>query len=99
MLMSGEALKAAAGGKGRAVELLHCVGDLLWALAPGSPVPNPGYTGEEVQPWSGVLPPPPLAPLASRRSVVLGARAHVGVSTDAYEAPYFGSRLPIPVHC
>mmetsp|Transcript_15257 Transcript_15257/g.46101 ORF Transcript_15257/g.46101 Transcript_15257/m.46101 type:complete len:494 (+) Transcript_15257:1164-2645(+) len=53
MLMSGEALKAAAGGKGRAVELLHCVGDLLWALAPGSPVPNPGYTGEEVQPWSG----------------------------------------------
>lgn len=52
MLMSGGALREAAGGRGRAAELLHCVGDLLWALAPGRPVPNGGFTGEEVQPWS-----------------------------------------------
>ena len=52
MLLSGGALREAAGGRGRAVELLHCVGDLLWALAPGRPLPNGGFTGEEVQPWS-----------------------------------------------
>ena len=52
MLMSGCGLRAAAGKRVAAVELLHCVGDLLWALTPGRPVPNGGYTGEEVQPWS-----------------------------------------------
>ncbi len=53
MLMSGSGLRAAAGKLMVAVELLHCVGDLLWALTPGRPVPHGGYTGEEVQPWSG----------------------------------------------
>ncbi len=52
MLVSGGALREAARGRGRAAELLHCVGDLLWALAPGRPVPNVGFTGEDVQPWS-----------------------------------------------
>ena len=66
MFMSGEALRAAAGGRGRAVELLHCVGDLLWALSPARTVPNDGFTGDEVQPWSdgasGVAGDPATAP-------------------------------------
>ena len=52
MLVSGSGLRAAAGKRMVAVELLHCVGDLLWALTPGRPLPNGGFTGEEVQPWS-----------------------------------------------
>ena len=40
LLSSGE---ARAQGQGRLLELLHVVGDHLWGLAPGKPVPNAGF--------------------------------------------------------
>lgn len=46
--MSGEAVLANKF-KGKALIVYHHFGDFLWALAPGSPAPNSGFTKQVVR--------------------------------------------------